>query len=225
MKVVAIQHVPTEPMGYIEEILKERGIEYEYVRVYETNELKINGATHIVIMGGPMGVYEEKEYPFLAQEKELIRQAIKDGIPILGICLGAQLIASALGKDVYPYKREFGWFEVKKVEDDFVTRDLPKKLVVFQWHNDTFDLPDGAKLLYEGDIVKNQAFRVGKAIGLQFHLEMTPKLIETWVEDEKNLPKDEKETIVAETEKYLDELNENCKKLVDAFLSLKNFNP
>jgi GMP synthase-like glutamine amidotransferase len=225
MKVVAIQHVPTEPMGYIEEILKEKGIEYEYVKVYETNELKISGATHIVIMGGPMGVYEEKEYPFLAQEKELIRQAMKNNTPILGICLGAQLIASALGKDVYPYKRELGWFEVMKAEEDFVTRDLPDRLIVFQWHNDTFDLPEGAKLLYEGELVKNQAFRVGNAIGLQFHLEMTPELIETWVKDEKNLTKDEKEKIVAEAEKYLDELKENCKKLVDAFLSLKNFNP
>ena len=220
MKVVAIQHVPTEPMGYIEDILKEKGIEYEYVKVYETNEVKVSDATHIVIMGGPMGVYEEKEYPFLVQEKELIKQAIKSGIPILGICLGAQLIASALGKNVYPYKRELGWFEVKKYEDDEVVRDLPDRLIVFQWHNDTFDLPDGAKLLYFGDEVRNQAFRFEKAIGLQFHLEMTPELVKTWVENEKNISEDEKHKILLESEKYIAISNEYCKKLVESFLRL-----
>ena len=220
MKVVAIQHVPTEPMGYIEDILKEKGIEYEYVKVYETNEVKVSDATHIVIMGGPMGVYEEKEYPFLVQEKELIKQAIKSGIPILGICLGAQLIASALGKNVYPYKRELGWFEVKKHEDDEVVSDLPDRLIVFQWHNDTFDLPDGAKLLYIGDEVRNQAFRFEKAIGLQFHLEMTPELVKTWVENEKNISEDEKRKILLESEKYIAISNEYCKKLVESFLRL-----
>ena len=220
MKVVAIQHVPTEPMGYIEDILKEKGIEYEYVKVYETNEVKVGDATHIVIMGGPMGVYEEKEYPFLVQEKELIRQAIKSGIPILGICLGAQLIASALGKDVYPYKQELGWFEVKKYEDDEVVRDLPDRLIVFQWHNDTFDLPDGAKLLYFGDEVRNQAFRFEKAIGLQFHLEMTPELVKIWVENEKNISEEEKRKILLESEKYIAISNEYCKKLVESFLRL-----
>ncbi|WP_457550457.1 type 1 glutamine amidotransferase [Archaeoglobus sp.] len=220
MKVVAIQHAPTEPMGYIEDILRERKIEYEYVKVYETNEVKVGYATHIVVMGGPMGVYEEKEFPFLSQEKELIRQAIKSGTPILGVCLGAQLIASALGKDVYPFKRELGWFKVEKYEDDEVVKNLPDKLIVFQWHNDTFDLPDGAKLLYIGDEVRNQAFRFEKAIGLQFHLEMTPELVETWVKNEENLSDEEKRKILTESEKYIAISNENCKKLVEAFLRL-----
>jgi GMP synthase-like glutamine amidotransferase len=170
MKVVAIQHTPTEPMGYIEQILEEKDIDFDYIRVYETNEVKIGSATHLVIMGGPMGVYEEEEYGFLVQEKEIVRSAIKSKKPVLGICLGAQIIANALGCDVYPYKRELGWFEVSKLEEDYVTSDLPKDLRVFQWHNDTFDLPKGAKLLYTGDVVKNQAFRFERAIGLQFHL-------------------------------------------------------
>lgn len=221
MKVVAIQHVPHEPMGLIEDILKEKGIEYEYVRVYETNELpEIKDATHIVIMGGPMGVYEWKEYTFLNQEKRLIRYAFDNNIPILGICLGAQLIASALGENVYPFKKEIGWFEVEKANSDEVIDGLPDKMVVFQWHNDTFDLPDGAKLLYAGRDVRNQAFRIGNAIGLQFHLEVTPEIVRDWVEGEKSLTDDEKERIISDTEKYIDELNENCRKLVDAFLKL-----
>ncbi len=224
MKVIAIQHVSHEPMGYIEDILREKGIEYEYIHVYEGEKPEIRDATHIVIMGGPMGVYEEDRYPFLAEEKEMIRQAFKRNIPILGICLGAQLIANALGKRVYPYKKELGWFKVRKFEDDSVTKDLPEILTVFQWHGDTFDLPDGAKLLYAGDLVRNQAFRIGNAIGLQFHLEVTPEIVRDWVEREESLSDEDRKRIIAETDEHIDELLKNCRKLVDAFLNL-DFNP
>ena len=224
MKVIAIQHVSHEPMGYIEDILKEKGIEYEYIHVYEGENPELRDATHIVIMGGPMGVYEEDRYPFLAKEKEMIRQAFKRNIPILGICLGAQLIANSLGKRVYPYKKELGWFKVRKFEDDSVTKDLPEILTVFQWHGDTFDLPDGAKLLYAGDLVRNQAFRIGNAIGLQFHLEVTPEIVRDWVEREGSLSDEDRKRIIAETDEHIDELLKNCRKLVDAFLNL-DFNP
>ncbi len=224
MKVIAIQHVSHEPMGYIEDILREKGIEYEYIHVYEGEKPELRDATHIVIMGGPMGVYEEDRYPFLAKEKEMIRQAFKRNIPILGICLGAQLIANSLGKRVYPYKKELGWFKVRKFEDDSVTKDLPEILTVFQWHGDTFDLPDGAKLLYAGDLVRNQAFRIGNAIGLQFHLEVTPEIVRDWVEREGSLSDEDRKRIIAETDEHIDELLKNCRKLVDAFLNL-DFNP
>ena len=218
MKVVAIQHVPHEPMGYIEYLLKEKGVEYEYVKVYEGEEPELRDATHLVIMGGPMGVYDD--YPFIPKEKELIRQAFKRNVPILGICLGAQLIASALGKDVYPYKKELGWFEVRKVEEDPIVRDLPEVLKVFQWHGDTFELPDGAKLLYAGDLVRNQAFRIGNAVGLQFHLEVTPEIVRDWVEREE-LDEETKKRILEDTEKYYPNALENCEKLLNAFLDLK----
>ncbi len=220
MKVVAIQHVPHEPMGYIEEILKENDVEYEYVRVYEGDKPELGDATHIVIMGGPMGVYEEDRYTFLRDEKELIRDAFGKGIPVLGICLGAQLIASALGCEVYPYRKELGWFTVRKVENDFVVEDLPEELVVFQWHGDTFDLPENAKLLYAGDLVRNQAFRIGNAVGLQFHLEVTPEIVRDWVERE-NLGDEEKERILAGIDEHLEGMLENCRRLVNAFLRLE----
>jgi len=159
MKVLVVQHAPHEPLGYIEDILEDLDVSYEYVKVYETNEIPRRYTSHMIIMGGPMGAYEEDKYPFLINEKRTIREAIKYEIPILGICLGAQLIASSLGCRVYPYKSELGWFEVKKVEEDPVISGLSEKMMVFQWHNDTFDLPNGAKLLYSGSEVNNQAFR------------------------------------------------------------------
>ncbi len=219
MKVIAIQHTPKEPMGYIEEILEENGVNYEYVRVYETNEIPFSFATHIIIMGGPMGAYEDGKYPFLKVEKDLIREALRDGIPVLGVCLGAQLIANALGGSVYPYKREFGWYEVERMEYDEVTEGLPDRMVVFQWHNDTFELPMGSKLLYVGGAVRNQAFRIGKAVGLQFHLEVTFDLLKEWLKDE-DLSEEEKERILKEGERYIQELNRNCRVLVENFLKL-----
>jgi len=205
-------------MGLLEDILKERRIEYEYVRLYETNELPEVEATHIVIMGGPMGVYDEKEYPFLREEKVLIKESFRKGIPVLGICLGSQLIANALGAKVYPYKQEIGWYEVRKANSDKITEELPENLMVFQWHNDTFDLPENARLLYRGEEVVNQAFRAGNAVGLQFHLEVTPEIISDWIKSEESLSKEEKKKILLATSKYIDELNENCRKLFDAFL-------
>ena len=108
-----------------------------------------------------MGVFDEKEYPFLREEKVLIKEYFRKGIPVLGICLGSQLIANALEAKV-SYKQEIGWYEVRKANSDKITEKLPENLMVFQWHNDTFDLPENAKILYEGDIVQNQAFRCRK---------------------------------------------------------------
>jgi len=221
MRVLAVQHVPNEPMGLIEDILERKSIDFEYLRIYETNEVnfeKLN-FTHLIVMGGPMGVYEESNFSFLRQEKAFIRDVVLENLPVLGICLGSQLIASALGKDVYPFKTEIGWYVVKKEEQDHTTDRLPSEMITFQWHNDTFDLPEGAKLLYSGD-VKNQAFRFRNALGLQFHLEVTPPLIENWVKSEDTLSNTEKKTIIEKIPENIDFLNDNCERLLDAFLNL-----
>ncbi len=222
MKVLAFQHYPTEPMGYIEEVLKDEGVEFEYVRLYERDytleELKekAEGATHLVFMGGPMGVYEEEKYPFLSKEKEIIRL----GKPTIGFCLGAQLIASAFGSRVYPFKKELGWFEVEKAGEDEIVEGLPEKMTVFQWHGDTFDLPGKAKLLYRGYEVENQAFRVENAIGLQFHLEVTESIVKEWLKDEE-MSEEEKNRILEDTEKYVERANELCERLIKNFLKLR----
>ncbi|RLI80226.1 type 1 glutamine amidotransferase [Archaeoglobales archaeon] len=219
MKVIAIKNAKGEPLEFIEEILSEKDTDYEYVEIYETNEINKTG-THYVVLGGPMGVYETDKYPFLEEEMKFIRECFKQAKPILGICLGAQLIAGAFGERVYPFKREIGWYEIKKSQDDQFNRNLPREMSVFQWHGDTFDLPRQAELLFEGDVVKNQGFRIGRMVGLQFHLEVRRDTVEKWLKTEKNLSEDEKKRIVVQTENYIDELHKNCRIMVENFLNL-----
>lgn len=222
LKVCTIQHSPIEPMGLIEDVLIEKKIGYEYLEVYETNEVDervLMTASHIVILGGPMGAYEDGKHSFIVQEKEIIRRCLKSGIPVLGICLGAQLIASAIGARVYPYKTELGWYDVEKVGNHQIFDSLPERMKVFQWHNDTFELPEGAKLIYIGKEVKNQAFVLGKLIGLQFHIEVTPEIVKLWINSEEHLSNEDRERILSQKDVYA-ELKKSCRELVSRFLSM-----
>jgi GMP synthase-like glutamine amidotransferase len=131
----------------------------------------------VIAMGGPMSVNDEREYPWLKAEKAFIREAVNHGLPVLGICLGAQMIASALGARVFANAhKEIGWFPVQAVSTDADTLRFPPQTTVFHWHGETFDLPAGATHLAKSAGCKNQAFQIGKnVIGLQFHLETTPE--------------------------------------------------
>ncbi len=115
MKIAVFQHEPTEPLGYLEQVFSEHTVPFEYIRLFETGEVPRTSATHLVFMGGPMSVNDEQEFPYLKAEKELIRQSVKKRQKVLGICLGAQLIASAFGAPVYHYVQETGWHELRKV--------------------------------------------------------------------------------------------------------------
>ena len=218
MKVVAIKNAKGEPLEFIEDVLNEKGVDYEYVEVYDTNEINKSG-THYVILGGPMGVYEGEKYPFLIEEMNFIKKCFKENTPVLGICLGAQLIAGAFGERVYPFKKEIGWYEIVNHKNDEFNVELPRKITVFQWHGDTFDLPKQAKLLFEGVDVKNQGFRVGKLVGLQFHLEVKKDTVKKWLEKE-NLNNNEKRKIIEQTDKHIDELHKNCRIIVEKFLNI-----
>ncbi len=187
-------------------------MEFYYVEAY--SNAKIADFDALVILGGPMEVYEAEKYPFLKWEMRLIRQTYKDK-PVFGICLGAQLIAAALGARVYPYIREVGWRKVRRVADV----PLPEEIEVFQWHGDTFDLPENARLIYEGEEVKNRCFIVDKAFAIQFHIEMTFDLIEKWVSREKTLSEDEKRKIIEESIGSLP--NHISANLCSTFFSLK----
>ena len=211
MKVAAFQHVPGEPLGLFESILDEKKIPFEYIRLYETNEVPRTDATHLVFLGGPMSVNDEQEFPWLVQEKELIRRSVKGGKNVLGICLGAQLIASAHGAKVYKYVRETGWHTLNGEPGSF----FPQQFPVFQLHGETFEIPYRGRLLATGPKVRNQAFSLGSALGLQFHLELTDTIIRDWSRD---LRKYAREKIGRETPRFLPASNRLCRKVAEHFI-------
>ena len=186
---LVLQHVDCEGMGLWEECCREDGIALEIVALH--HEAPIPPPHHfqaVISLGGPMNVYEEETYPFLKAEDAFIQEVVAAGIPFLGICLGGQLLAKAVGGCVTrnPVK-EIGWHAVELDQPgqrDPLFAGLPDRLPVFQWHGDTFSLPSGAVRLARSDACQNQAFRFGFggiAYALQFHLEVTPTLIDQWV--------------------------------------------
>ena len=188
MSVLIIKHIDIEGPGLVEYCLKQEKIPYQILNLSPRVHLpKLEEITHIVLLGGPMNVYEEDRYPFLRDEDLFIKEAIQRGKAILGICLGAQLIAKALGAKVSKaLAKEIGWYDVSLTEigsQDPLFSNLPKTFSVFQWHEDTFEIPKGGKLIATASPLPHQAFRYGeKVYGLQFHLEVTEEMIGEWVE-------------------------------------------
>ena len=168
------QHVPFEGLGSIGEWLARKGARVSSTRFFERAVLPDpDDLELLIVMGGPMSVNEEDAYPWLKEEKKLIARAIHRGIAVLGICLGAQLIASALGARVRRNEfSEIGWFSVESVDGG--ATDLPHTLEVFHWHGETFDLPQGSRHLARSEACVNQAFAFAdRVLALQFHLETT----------------------------------------------------
>jgi GMP synthase-like glutamine amidotransferase len=176
-KVHVFQHVPFEDLGSIAPWLNRRGILTGYTRFFAGDRLpSLEQVDALIVMGGPLSVNDEEKYPWLISEKYFIREAIRQNIPVLGICLGAQLIASTLGARVYsnPVK-EIGWFPVQAVSAANQLVNFPAEFIAFHWHGETFDLPEGAVQLARSAACEHQAFQfMQKVIGLQFHLETTP---------------------------------------------------
>jgi len=216
IRVRAFQHTPSEPLGYFEHIFSEQGIPFDYTHLWDDEPVSAGDANRLIFLGGPMSVNDEKDFPWIKDERELIRQAVRKRIPVLGLCLGAQLIASAYGAPVYRFLNETGWYTVHCSHDvTGVFASFPKTFHVFQMHGETFHLPVGARLQCRGDRVPNQGFRLGSAIGLQFHLEMTEKLIQDWTRGERKFLK---EKIGRDTERYLESSNLLCRGVASEFL-------
>ncbi len=188
MNVLVLRHVPHEHLGTLANALRSNKLDYEYVNFYEDANLNISvdGSCALIILGGPMNVYETDRYPFLEMEDRLIKRAIDKEMPVLGICLGAQLIAKSLGAQVTKNReKEIGWYPLK-VTDEGIKDNLFKHLsvdeTVFQWHGDTFEIPNSAVRLAESPLCINQAFRFSPNVyGLQFHIEVTPHMVLEWL--------------------------------------------
>jgi GMP synthase-like glutamine amidotransferase len=183
VRIHAIQHVAFEGLGHIGTWIIDHGHSLTMTRLYAGESLPDPADfDRLVIMGGPMNIYEDERYPWLAGERRFIRQAIAAGKSAVGICLGAQLLADALGSTVYPGKnKEIGWLPIQVTEAGHQSRlfqGLPAAPLVFHWHGDTFDIPAGAVHLARSEGCESQAFLFDERIlGLQFHLESTPETV------------------------------------------------
>ncbi len=187
MKALIVCHQSPQDSGMIKTVLEERGFEITTVMGYQDKLPGIDPLEHdvTVVMGGPMGVYQADLFPYLNSEIAYLQKRLAADKPILGICLGAQLMAKALGKDVYKGKqgKEIGWLPITVLDHNSPVRYFDESLGrVMQWHGDTFDLPDNATLLASSDLYKNQIYSHGKrAIALQCHVEVTRDILETWM--------------------------------------------
>lgn len=179
MKIHYLQHLKIENLGSTENWALKKNHSLSVTRLYKNESFpKLEDFHWLIIMGGPMSVNDEEHYPWLIREKQFIRKAIEAGKTVIGICLGAQLIASALGAKVQQNnKKEIGWFPVNLTPASklsAVFNHLPETIDAFHWHGETFELPDGAVRIGSSEACGNQAFSIGKTVfGFQFHLETT----------------------------------------------------
>jgi GMP synthase-like glutamine amidotransferase len=210
--ITILQHGEHEPAGAIGDYLQELGLPCTNIRPYEGDDIPDKVPDRLIVLGGQMSVNDTDEYPFFFQEKSLIKKAIGKKCIVLGICLGAQMIASAQGKPVYPGTPERGWVRIHGCDTGTI---FPGMSSVFHWHNETFDLPDGATLTATGDAVENQSFIIGSSVGVQFHPEVTVEIITDWARD---LPGTEQTQLLKDSARYLPDNTRFCRRLIDAFL-------
>jgi GMP synthase (glutamine-hydrolysing) len=238
-KVLVFQHVANRILGTLNPTLKERGLNMRYVNFERFPEEKpsIDKYNGLIILGGHMGVYEADLYKHIKVEMQLIEEALKKDIPILGICLGAQLLAHVLGAKVTKSEiKEVGWCDIELTREgkaDPILSHFNKTEKVFQLHGDTFEIPKAAKHLASSNICEGQAFSYGeKVYGLQFHLEVDEEMILRWLVSTKNqeeifsnIPNFTIEKVTSETQDHIsNSLNlshQTFNKFIDLF-SLKN---
>jgi GMP synthase-like glutamine amidotransferase len=179
MRAHYLQHVAFEGLGSIATWLSLNQYQVTSTKLFESADFPSAGDIDLlIIMGGPMSVNDEKDLPWLIKEKQFVSAVIDAGKPVLGICLGAQMIANVMGAKIYPNnQKEIGWFPIKSVAGNNKNLfQFPDSAIVFHWHGETFDLPKNAHLLASSQACVNQAFQLGdNIIGLQFHLETTPE--------------------------------------------------
>jgi GMP synthase-like glutamine amidotransferase len=186
MSLLVLQHIKCEGPGYIADFAASRGLELEVIRVFDGTPIpEPQDAQAMIVLGGPMNVYEEERYPWLVAENTAIQAAIAEDMPYLGICLGSQLLAKALGASIVRNPvEEIGFGDVTLAPgamQDPLFQEFSNVLPAFHWHEDTWELPDGSTLLASSAACPHQAFRYGRAYGLQFHVETTPEMVSDWI--------------------------------------------
>jgi len=228
MQMQYLQHVPFEGPGALREWASTRGHEFAGTLLFEGDPLPGADAVDLlVVLGGPMGVGDDEAHPWLRTERAVIREVLAAGGQVVGVCLGAQQLAAALGTDVQPHDRsEIGWFPVEATDAAAETcfRVLPAEYPVLHWHGDRFAVPADATLTATSEACQNQAFvgADGRALGLQFHLEATPESVQRLVDATGELPEG---AWVQSREQLLDagapyeQLHENLFALLDAFVA------
>jgi len=215
MSVLICKNVQSEGPGTIEDFLKEKNISYHVIEMPAIRDIPMAADYDtLLMMGGPMSVNEDDIFPYIKTEEKLVRDFIANDKRVLGVCLGAQIMAKALGSRVYKgAEKEIGWYDIeisaeglrdnriKRLATHPRTGDVSNRLKVFHWHGETFDIPDGAARLASSDLYPNQAFKYGEnAYAFQFHIEVKKSMIYEWLKNEAiNLEK-----IKTETEKLFD---------------------
>jgi len=183
-EILIFRHYPTEGPGYFARFLDRQGIPHRTIKIDEGEPVpeSIADISGLVLMGGPMSVNDS--LPWIPKVLQLIRAAVAADVPVLGHCLGGQLLSKALGGRVRGNRaKEFGWLPVTAVDSPLTSAwldDLPPHFEVFHWHGETFSIPPGATHILKSRYCRNQAFVIGKSLGLQCHIEMTPELVRTW---------------------------------------------
>ncbi len=233
-RLLVFQHVAAEPLGTLDALIRARGHRARFVNFERDPDAvpAIDRYRGLVVLGGPMNVRDRVSLPHLQTELAVIGAALAQGKPVLGICLGAQLLAHALGARVHHNGvSEIGWHAVSTTAEgaqDPVLAPLSELQKVFQWHSYTFDVPSGAQLLATGETCRNQAFRHGdSAYGFQFHLEMDSRLIARWLELPRNQPElegggsvQDANHIRAQTELHVEVMQSVAEQVFNNFLDL-----
>jgi GMP synthase-like glutamine amidotransferase len=187
MNIHYLKHVPFEGLGFIDNWVKNPEHKVTATKFYEDHKLPfVDICDMLIVMGGPMSVHDEHLYPWLTEEKKFIEKAIGKGKKVVGVCLGAQLIAEVLGAKVYPNKeKEIGWFPVKFMpENSELIKGFPQTETVLHWHGETFELPQGSRHIAKSDACRNQGFTyMDHVVALQFHLEMTSDSLNVMIEN------------------------------------------
>lgn len=231
-RVLAIINIADDPTGSIGEILEEYGIAYD---VIDASIQPIPNPTvydAMVVFGGPQNANEDEKYPYFLQEKAALRTVVEQNIPVLGICLGGQMLATVLNGAVKKHTiTEIGFSEVQCTDEgkhDPLYEGLAGHQLVYQWHEDTFDIPPGGVRLATSEKTENQAFRYGpNAYGIQYHIELTPAMLDTWLHEPSlkqeivnTLGETEYKRITSEQAQYFALYQEHTRVMFENFLRI-----